>query len=734
MSRSRSNYENTEQLLKHHVNRDVLNDLFDCDARDMPSLEAYLANKDAARRRKKFAAGVAGPFTALPKLSMLTATPVAKQLVVNNVQAPPMAGYVCHTCGVPGHKKYQCPSRPPGTQAPSNSEPYRGGRGGFRGRGRGRGDYTQSQQPAQPQPQWQFKPPPPLPPAPQQSQQQQYAFPASSRGGRGGAQALSINHVQLSSHLEALKTGQAVQIPLSLLDPTAADGRHTVTMHINHLKVRCSAVAASEATELVRISASIEGITTVALIDSGSEASLLRTSAFRQIRVDDALSEEKIEIVGALEDGSSTWARGVRNCAVELQDGTTVLHKFILCDQLHEPRIFGLDFIRAHSLALVPVDQELTVSRLGNELPVMSHVRPGEVQHNVHVNTAELHHLSLEREPVQLIDADGEYTHIKPPPPIRVLVDQHCSLRPGYSTVVQVKFAQAPLEGYWFVEPLPDRVTVVADGGDAYVDDLPVHHHWSDRHLVIEPVAVHQDYYQSGEADRFNIVVTNMSARPIHMQPGQVIGAASEVVDMAVPTPASVARVQAPTSQADDGLHTTVRVNRLALGELLSHLSTDHQSVLQQLLNEYDQRGLFASNAHVHATNLGKHVIELVPGQKHKFVSQYPLSNMSTEEVNRQVRELLEAGVIEPTRSPFNSPVLLVRKPDGTWRFCLDFRHLNMATIPDLYPMNRQDLLLANLQGMSVFSTMDLKWGFWQVEIEEFSRRYTAFSVPQVGQ
>jgi len=88
-------------------------------------------------------------------------------------------------------------------------------------------------------------------------------------------------------------------------------------------------------------------------------------------------------------------------------------------------------------------------------------------------------------------------------------------------------------------------------------------------------------------------------------------------------------------------------------------------------------------------------------------------------------------GVIQPSSSPWASPIVLVRKKDGTLRFCIDYRALNSVTKPDPFPLPRIDDLLNQLGKSQYFSTLDLAAGYWQIKVDKESKEKTAFTTQQ---
>ncbi|GFX82107.1 retrovirus-related Pol polyprotein from transposon 412 [Trichonephila clavipes] len=151
-----------------------------------------------------------------------------------------------------------------------------------------------------------------------------------------------------------------------------------------------------------------------------------------------------------------------------------------------------------------------------------------------------------------------------------------------------------------------------------------------------------------------------------------------------------------------------------------AELSPEQKSSAERLFQEFED--VFSRNSSdIGHTTVTQHRIDTAD---HPPIKQHPrrLPFAKQEEVGTLLREMQENDIIEPSSSPWASPIVLVRKKDGSTRFCVDYRKLNDVTKTDSYPLPRIDDTLDTLSGHKWFSTLDLKSGYWQVEIHPEDR------------
>ena len=153
--------------------------------------------------------------------------------------------------------------------------------------------------------------------------------------------------------------------------------------------------------------------------------------------------------------------------------------------------------------------------------------------------------------------------------------------------------------------------------------------------------------------------------------------------------------------------------------------------MLKALLREF-QNSFSRDSTDMGLTNLVEHRIHTGDAQPIKqHPRRIPLAKM--EEAQNEIKDMLNKGVIEMSDSPWSSPIVLVKKKDGSIRFCIDYRKLNNVTLKDSYPIPRIDSTLDALSGSKWFSTIDLKSGYWQVPVAPEDKAKTAFSIPGGG-
>nr|GEX26577.1 putative reverse transcriptase domain-containing protein [Tanacetum cinerariifolium] len=119
--------------------------------------------------------------------------------------------------------------------------------------------------------------------------------------------------------------------------------------------------------------------------------------------------------------------------------------------------------------------------------------------------------------------------------------------------------------------------------------------------------------------------------------------------------------------------------------------------------------------------------IDLVPGVAHVAQAPYRLTESELRELSTQLQELSEKGFIRPSSSPWGAPILFVKKKDGSFRMCIDYRELNKLTVKNRYPLPRIDELFDQLQGSSVYSKIDLRSGYHQLRVRDEDILKTAF-------
>lgn len=166
------------------------------------------------------------------------------------------------------------------------------------------------------------------------------------------------------------------------------------------------------------------------------------------------------------------------------------------------------------------------------------------------------------------------------------------------------------------------------------------------------------------------------------------------------------------------------------LGQILAavgpSLSQQERKKVRDLVNRY-RSILGSTDGRPGRTSIVRHKIDTGEARPIRQAARR-LPQVKKEEAERTLQEMVKDGVVEPSSSPWASPVVLVKKKDGSTRFCVDYRRLNDVTKKDSYPLPRIDDALDALAGSKLFSTLDLKSGYWQVEMDPADKEKTAFT------
>ena len=227
--------------------------------------------------------------------------------------------------------------------------------------------------------------------------------------------------------------------------------------------------------------------------------------------------------------------------------------------------------------------------------------------------------------------------------------------------------------------------------------------------------------------NRVPLRIMNIGTEEIHLKRGIKVGLGHLVVDAEDETP-NVTMDNDPDTEKKIYEDNIPEHLDNVIKDLETRLSEDQMKEAKTFLLKYQhcfpksKTDLGYTDIITHSINTGDHPpIKQAP-------RRIPLSKKDA--AYAEIHRMADADVIEPSNSPWSSPIVLVVKPDGSIRFCIDYRKINDVTKKDAYPLPRINDTLDLLHGSSYYSTIDLASGFWQVGLDMNAREKSAFCVP----
>lgn len=207
------------------------------------------------------------------------------------------------------------------------------------------------------------------------------------------------------------------------------------------------------------------------------------------------------------------------------------------------------------------------------------------------------------------------------------------------------------------------------------------------------------------------VVVMNPTPCSVQVQAGVVIG-----------------RFESTGVKEASGCDINLMVNVDEQGNTINvgdNLDINQINDVKSLMTKYKE--VFAFNGQLGRTNITEHRIELIEGAKPIAEPLRRHAEVEKQAVREQVADMLSKGIIEESKSPWASAYVLVRKKNGQWRFCVDYRKVNELTKKNVYPLPRLDDCLDFMCDKNFFTLFDFASGYWQIPMEQSSKEVTAF-------
>ena len=430
------------------------------------------------------------------------------------------------------------------------------------------------------------------------------------------------------------------------------------------------------------VAVSVLGHPVTALVDTGASVSLLSSGLVNKLSV--PFSDRPCPTVVGV-SGFELNCLGVVSLPVVAQS-VALSHNFVVADIFQHDVILGSDFLLSSGCI---IDLASSVLRCGSECLPLS-----------------VPQLDSPR-PVQAPPAPPP-TSSPPssskPEQVRACVASTVILQPNHAVHLPCSLSSCP-----------------ATTGDSLVTTLPSFCEKYPGLSMSSPVV---------SLDNVVLEVVNWSAEAVTLYAGTHVGTV-DPVDV-VENPAAACSVHAASSPPSVDPSSTMSARISVIDKYLtsecSHLCPSDLATLRSLLVQYhDVFVLLPDDAGY--CDLSPHHIDTKDASPIKQQARR-LPFHQRQPLQRLLSDLLDKGVIRESASPWAAPIVLVKKTDGSLRLCVDYRKLNAVTVPDAYPLPRISDTLDSFSGCSVFSTLDLATGYWQLAMSPEDQSKTAFTTP----
>jgi transposase InsO family protein len=439
----------------------------------------------------------------------------------------------------------------------------------------------------------------------------------------------------------------------------------------------------SKQSKSMRVQGHVQGVSVELLVDTGASCTLVSGEIFGKLPVEEVKIERVVGRKFQLADGTPLRTYGA--CQVNISLGTeTVRHEVIGAD-ISDPGIIGFDFLEAHGCLLDLGRKRLEVK--GVEVPCIRDTEKEKIQVKY-----------IAQVKSDIIVPEGSEAVVEVELQMSDLVPEVLVLEPRHS--FEEKYC------------LKMAAVMIQTGRPMFVrvmntSDLPIKIYQGTRVADAEPV---EQILKIGSEEDIDNMLSNMTIRKV----GNVL--TSQAPEKNCMHPSKSEQMEIPEYLTDLFKRST------------EGMTAEQAAQVKNLL--INNAGAFQKNKEDLGKLNSKFGVHEIPTGDAAPIKQAPrrtpIAFKGAEQ--EEIEKMLRMDVIRPSTSPWASPVVLVRKKDGSTRFCVDYTKLNKFVTSISYPLPRIDECIDSLSGATSFSSMDLACGYWQIPVKESDKAKTAFA------